>query len=377
MHGKRLYKLYLAGLIATAFLAPRTNAGDHNYDLSRCDFLAVVKIIGNAGEYSFGPQGYETYVRRVNAEVVLALHGDRNRTMVQFVGSEGPSPTGEFNSRFAPGELRLCAALAPDANLRAWRIEEQYVQLENQDQLYILDPSLIAESWNFIRLPSGDYTVMGETKVEKWAGVLFQSMAATRTTNLLRNALEVGPTYLPKPPPANPWEYEFVGGRNAYRQEGPTYGAFFGRELLPMVLQAFADDPVTRVRFLSLAIGYGNAHLIEQWRRELLAFSRSDPQPGVARELRIGGLDPAFQKPLLSSRSASVRWGCVAAADKPDWQLIRRLVDDPVAEVRVKAIEWFEIKFPSAGAPERNYTREGVWTNESEVRAFWRSFRGD
>ncbi|MCE7900650.1 MAG: hypothetical protein DYH07_11240, partial [Armatimonadetes bacterium ATM1] len=147
----------IAGIAAFA-PANGVNAGNYNYYLAQCDFLAVVKIIGNAGEYSFGPAGDETYVRRVNAEVILPLYAERSRTTVQFVGSEGPSPSGQFDSNFVPGELRLCAAVAPDANLRAWRTEEQNVQLENQDQLYIPLPSSVAETWNFIRLPSADYT---------------------------------------------------------------------------------------------------------------------------------------------------------------------------------------------------------------------------
>ncbi|MBV6503067.1 MAG: hypothetical protein AKCLJLPJ_01130 [Fimbriimonadales bacterium] len=366
----------IAGIAAFA-LANGVNAGNYNYYLAQCDFLAVVKIIGNAGEYSFGPAGDETYVRRVNAEVILPLYAERSRTTVQFVGSEGPSPSGQFDSNFVPGELRLCAAVAPDANLRAWRTEEQYVQLENQDQLYIPLPSSVAETWNFIRLPSADYTIVGDTKVEKWAGVLFQAMAATRTKNLLVNVGDIQPEYSQKPPPANPWEHEFTGHRHAEKQDGPTYGAFFGREILPMMLRAFEDDPISRLGFLSLAIGLGNAHLIDQWRRELLAFSRNDPQPNVRRDLVLGRVDPEFQKPLLASPSASVRWACIVAVQKPDWRLVKRLVDDPVPDIRLEAIEWFERNFKSAGAPQRNYTREGVWTNESEVRAFWRSFRGD
>ncbi|MBL1149580.1 MAG: hypothetical protein HND42_05165 [Armatimonadetes bacterium] len=366
----------IAGIAAFA-LANDVNAGNYNYYLAQCDFLAVVKIIGNAGEYSYGPPDNRTYVCRVDAEVVLMLYGNRTRTSVQLVGYDSDSPNGQFNTGFTPGELRLCAGREPDANLKVQTLTERIVRLENEDQVYVPSPSPVTEYWNFIRLPSADYTIMGETKVEKWAGVLFQAMATTRSTSLFYNLGWVEPDFRQKPPPANPWEYEFVGHRYSDKQDGPTYGAFFGREILPMMLRAFEDDPVMRLWFLSAAIGRENAHLIDQWRRELLAFSRSDPQPNVVRELRFGRLDPEFQKPLLASPSASVRWACIVAVQKPDWRLVKRLVDDPVPDVRLQAIEWFERNFKSAGAPERNYTREGVWTNESEVRAFWRSFRGD
>ncbi|MBL1149579.1 MAG: hypothetical protein HND42_05160 [Armatimonadetes bacterium] len=374
MHGKRRYKLYIAVLIATAFLPPRTSAGDYNYYLAKCDFLAVVKVIGNAGEYSFGPPEDPTYVRRLNTEVVLMLYGNRPRTTVQFVGIESNGNNQEFDSRLTPGELRLCAGFEPNANLQVLAQSERFVQLENEDQIYIPAPD---EKWNYVRLPSADYTIMGETKVEKWAGVLFQAMATTRSVSFFDNLAWVEPDFRRKPPPANPWEHEFVGHRYSDKQDGPTYGTFFAREILPMMLRAFEDDPVMRLRFLGAAIGRGNAHLIDQWRRELLAFSRNDPQPNIRRDLFLGTADPEFQKPLLASPSASVRWACISAFEKPDWRLVKRLVDDPVPDIRLEAIEWFERNFKSAGAPERNYTREGVWTNESEVRAFWRSFRGD
>ncbi|KAA0224224.1 hypothetical protein FCG40_12995, partial [Fimbriimonadia bacterium ATM] len=69
----------IAGIAAFAF-ANGVNAGNYNYYLAQCDFLAVVKIIGNAGEYSFGPPEDPTYVRRLNTEVVLMLYGNRPRT---------------------------------------------------------------------------------------------------------------------------------------------------------------------------------------------------------------------------------------------------------------------------------------------------------
>ncbi|MBL1150211.1 MAG: hypothetical protein HND42_08400 [Armatimonadetes bacterium] len=363
----------IAGIAAFAF-ANGVNAGDYNYLLSRCDLLAVVKVIGNAGEYSFGPPEDPTYVRRLNTEVVLMLYGNRPRTTVQFVGIESDGNNQEFDSRLTPGDLRLCAGFEPNANLQVLAQSERFVQLENEDQVYMPTPD---EKWNYVRLPSADYTVIGETKVEKWAGVLFQAMAVTRSMALRRNIALVEPNFDRKPPPANPWEYEFVGHRYSEKQDGPTFGSFYRREIAPMLLRAFEDAAALRIRVLNLALLYGNSDFIDAWRREVATFVREDRQPDVVLELLLGYVDPDFQKPLLASRSATIRAECIAAVVRSEWRLVTRLVDDPVSGVRLKAIEWFERMFPNAGAPKVRYGREGAWENESEVRAFWRSFRGD
>jgi hypothetical protein len=297
-------------------------------------------------------------VFRHRFEVVLNVVG---QTPPVVVALEQASFTTHYHGRFVgDGDLYLLYLYkpAPDKLIRvAGQATGFYA--ESASQYYIVD------RMNGIGLNEGTYNVIGQTPVEKFVGILYQSYI----WGPFRSGLDT----LAAIAPSGKWEgEEWIC---APGQDGPNWMNFYTNTIEPGLLQTAGNDKKLKLAVLACSVRSGRLQRIPEWRALIADIDATWPNFDdwdLPFNLHSNSNDAVYLISLFSARLPSLRGEAVQMLPvKMAYKdAVIQLLYDQHHRVRYLAIQWlYELRI--AGAPKPKWGSNYTVENEQGIIQYW------
>lgn len=168
---------------------------------------------------------------------------------------------------------------------------------------------------NNLALPEMEFRLLGDTLLQRWAGVCAQVFERTG---------------------------DWTMAHRTSQSTGESWRSFFEAEIEPILLRKVGDDLVGRIKVHTISMRSGLARR-EQYLaalRTLDATYSGDAGDDLGVATPDGAFEPAQVVPFLSARLASVRRAAIGMLPKKDPYigLVINMLDDPSALVRTYAL---------------------------------------
>jgi hypothetical protein len=296
-------------------------------------------------------------VFRHRFDVVLNVVGQTPQTVVVL---EDATLTPHYHGMFiGDGELYLLFLYRPGPNNRI-RIAGSASGFfaESQSQYYIGTPQGVS-------LNEGTYTVIGQTHVEKYVGIIYQSY--------LHGPSRSGTGTIGAVAPEGRWEE----GQWVCRpgMDGPGWMDFYTNTIEPGLLQVAGDDKRLKLAVLGCSVRSGRIQRISEWKALIAEIDATWPDLddwGLPFNLRSYDEDPMYLISLFTARLPALRSEAVEKlpVNIAQKDYVIQLLYDPHNRVRYHAIQWlYRLQIP--GAPQPKWGGGYTVENEQEIIQYW------
>lgn len=366
---------------------------DAHYTFVKADFVGIIKATGydgwyrhwfiNTKEYKWGAD-----IHRYKAEVVLPLKGTtKGKDIIICIDIDPVVEEPEdkytrlplnFEFDYPIGKLFLVYLYHPreDKTIESGSSRSYRITLKSVDDFYM--PAAARDGYNLFPLPDCEYTIEGNTSVEKAAMILTQAFEKDGFIGHAASITRFSPGFMMRD-----------GKRFMYPLDGesPEFYDFYSEKIEPRLLKKAGENLIYRLYILAMSVNIGKEERRLEYESLLWQIDETYPDPDAEIGLPVIFKHEnrhSFIMLLANARLAYLRGYAIermiADDNFPDIKVhksqVIKMLDDPNKRVRTKAIRYLTFTVKDPNQPKPIFKGMDSVENEQEIIEYWKG-KGD